>query len=50
MSTFKIPDDSDFLGIANFDTYNSFLSKDWDFEGIKERRRMRIIFYFEQRG
>ncbi|MEL6835326.1 MAG: hypothetical protein AAFP77_20165 [Bacteroidota bacterium] len=37
MKLLKIPDDSGFLGIANFDKYRSFIAKDWDFEIIKTR-------------
>jgi len=37
MKLLQITDDSGFLGIANFDKYNSFISKEWDFEIIKER-------------
>ncbi|MEL7250126.1 MAG: hypothetical protein AAFZ63_08600 [Bacteroidota bacterium] len=37
MKLLKIPDDSGFLGIANFDKYRSFIAKDWDFEMIKTR-------------
>ena len=37
MKIFEISDDSGFMGIANFDKYQSFLSPNWDFEMIKER-------------
>lgn len=37
MKIFEISDSSGFLGIANFDKYNSFLSSEWDFDMMKER-------------
>ena len=37
MKIFEISDDSGFMGIANFDKYNSFITPKWDFEMIKER-------------
>lgn len=37
MKIFEISDDSGFMGIANYDTYKSFLNRDWDFNMIKEK-------------
>ena len=37
MRQFKITDDSGFLGIINFDTYDSFIGKNWNFEIMKNR-------------
>ena len=35
--TFKISDDSGFLGIVNVDKYDSFVNEDWDFNDLRER-------------
>lgn len=37
MKVLEITDDSGFIGIANFDKYNSFIGENWDFELIKMR-------------
>jgi hypothetical protein len=35
--TFKISDDSGFLGLVNVDKYDSFVNEDWDFNDLQER-------------
>ncbi|MEM9527951.1 MAG: hypothetical protein AAGA31_15155, partial [Bacteroidota bacterium] len=37
MKILELPDDSGFMGLANFAKYRSFISSDWDFEMIKRR-------------
>jgi hypothetical protein len=34
---FKISDDSGFMGLVNADRYNSFVSKNWRFDDLRER-------------
>jgi len=37
MKFFEISDDSGFMGIVNYDKYNSYLKPNWNFEMIKEK-------------
>lgn len=37
MKILQMSDDSGFLGIANYDKYDSFLSPNWDFEMMQEK-------------
>jgi hypothetical protein len=35
--TFKISDDSGFMGLVNADRYDSFVNEDWEFNDLKQR-------------
>ncbi len=37
MKILEISDDSGFMGIVNFDKYNSFIDENWDFYSVRER-------------
>lgn len=37
MKILEISDDSGFIGVANYERYNAFISADWDFKMIERR-------------